>query len=733
MILNNTPKHEAVLSNVGEIGEFRIRNSAKAFSILSSGLYANKIRAIIRELSCNAVDSHVAAGCPDTPFDVHLPTSLEPWFSIRDYGTGLSHDQVTRIYTTYFESTKTGSNDFIGALGLGSKSPFSYTDNFTVAAVQNGVRGIYSAFINADGVPSIALMSTETSDQPNGVEIKFSVNSSYDYSKFREEAQNVYLHFKLRPVFNIDLKINTHEYSSRDIITGVHEYKNRTVTTAIMGNIAYPIDVPNSRTALGDLSQLLNSNLEMHFDIGELDFQASREGLSYVPQTIEAIKNKLAKINSALTKRLTTEMDLIENLWDRAHMLSKKMERNLWREAVVKYIADTKFPLLKASGGYGNYSVFDLLSLELQSKYNIVIRSFTVSSTTGNKITCSINHERSVRIIDPKNPTALHQQGWQIPSSPSVSFIVNDTKKGATERSKFHYRSTKTNHSTETIYVIEPFDRSKKIEVDEFFKFLKNPPRVVLVSTLLQKERKSVNKDVTIMSLQRRDPRGYNSNSSDLVWRDAGKSDSFCTTTTHYYLPLNGFIMTSKYEWIQSASELGSILRNIEFGDLNKINVYGVRKGDIKFIESQTNWVNLEDHIVATLVKFRSNIIDTMMSKSLDYFVFGKYNKNTASILNQVTDSTGKYSALINKIKQLNTIPMSSESCIKQLVSGYDKDTMSLITSSITKLHSECKECYNHYPLLSMLEHSINQFSFDSSKFADYINLIDSKSNKKEI
>ena len=45
MIVNDAPQNEAILSNVGEIGEFRIRNSAKAFSILSSGLYANKIKA----------------------------------------------------------------------------------------------------------------------------------------------------------------------------------------------------------------------------------------------------------------------------------------------------------------------------------------------------------------------------------------------------------------------------------------------------------------------------------------------------------------------------------------------------------------------------------------------------------------------------------------------------------------------------------------------------------------
>ena len=138
MKLHSAVQNEAILSNVGEVGEFRIRNSAKAFNILSSGLYANKIKAVIRELSCNAVDSHIAAGKTDTPFDIHLPNSLEPWFSIRDYGIGLNHDQVTNLYTTYFESTKTDSNEFIGALGLGSKSPFSYTENFTVTAIKDG-------------------------------------------------------------------------------------------------------------------------------------------------------------------------------------------------------------------------------------------------------------------------------------------------------------------------------------------------------------------------------------------------------------------------------------------------------------------------------------------------------------------------------------------------------------------------------------------------------------------
>ena len=64
MIINSTPDNIATLGNVAQVSEFKIRNSAKAFGILSSGLYANKIRAIIRELGCNAVDSHVAAKSP---------------------------------------------------------------------------------------------------------------------------------------------------------------------------------------------------------------------------------------------------------------------------------------------------------------------------------------------------------------------------------------------------------------------------------------------------------------------------------------------------------------------------------------------------------------------------------------------------------------------------------------------------------------------------------------------
>ena len=97
-----------------EQSNYTIEATAKAFSILSDQLYSNKVRAVIRELSTNAYDSHVDAGKSDTPFEVHLPSSMEPHFAIRDYGTGLGHSDCMHLYTTYFRSNRTDSNAAVG-------------------------------------------------------------------------------------------------------------------------------------------------------------------------------------------------------------------------------------------------------------------------------------------------------------------------------------------------------------------------------------------------------------------------------------------------------------------------------------------------------------------------------------------------------------------------------------------------------------------------------------------
>jgi HSP90 family molecular chaperone len=99
--------------------QFTIAQTSKMFKILSDSLYSDKVMAVIRELSTNAYDAHVAAGNKN-PFKVILPTQADPTFTVRDYGTGLSQKDMEELYTTYGASNKNDSNDFVGCLGLGS-------------------------------------------------------------------------------------------------------------------------------------------------------------------------------------------------------------------------------------------------------------------------------------------------------------------------------------------------------------------------------------------------------------------------------------------------------------------------------------------------------------------------------------------------------------------------------------------------------------------------------------
>jgi hypothetical protein len=723
MILNTAPQNEAVLSNVGEIGEFRIRNSAKAFNILSSGLYANKIRAIIRELSCNAVDSHTAAGKSDVQFEIHIPNALEPHFSIRDFGTGLSHEQVTQIYTTYFESTKTASNEFIGALGLGSKSPFSYTDNFTVTAIQGGKKGIYSAFINGEGVPSIALMMQEETDEPSGVEVKFSVNERYDFGKFREEAVNVYRHFKLKPIvtgvsnFTFDLVT----YETENIIPGVNVYTSRgykTTSVAVMGNIAYPIEVPNAEQSLGDLRTMLDCGLEIHFQIGEVDFQASREGLSYIPQTIESIKNKLIAVRDALAVRIKEDAESIDNLWERALFLNKKREHDLWYSAVNQYAIDSGLETVQPmSSRYDFLKKFKITPEELATKYNIVVRAF--NRTRGNT-TCS-NVKHNSEYVRNADGTQGYVHTWGFYVSEHCDFVVNDTKVGAGERAKYHYRQANITTSQRTVYVLDKADSNKDMDTTQFFAELQNPPtnRIVKASTLTQKPRResSVGRDVSILTLEKRSRGSWGGNET-MVWADAGKLTSFDSTKTHYYVQLSGYNMVGK---VSDAKQLQMLLKGCGIANLASINILGVRKNDLDAVRKQKNWVNLEQYIEQSLVVPSQSLILTMALSDIDMFNFLSpgYSSDPYKFHFGGIQKDSPFRKCIEKFVGFKRVSFDQK-CLNMVYSLYGSKLNFDVSANVKNVVTEYEEISSRYPLLAELSRSAKV-----EAVSEYVTLID--------
>lgn len=300
-----------VIEKSGQFEEsrFSIEASAKAFFILSDGLYSNKILAVIRELSTNAYDSHVEAGKADAPFDVHIPTPLEPVFFIRDYGTSMNHEDCMQLYTTYFRSTRNNSNDAVGCLGLGSKAPFAYSDSFTVEAYLDGIRRLYTAYKDEDGSPVFSLLDETPTTEVNGIKVSINVNSS-DVNRFQSEASRVYEYFKVRPNF-IGHKVYFKNVNK--VLSGKNWYfdDNADSNLIIMGQIAYPIDtyqlIANLDTSFERHRRFVehSDGLRIFVNIGDVDITPSRESLSYSRET----KNNILSIVESITHEIKDKIE----------------------------------------------------------------------------------------------------------------------------------------------------------------------------------------------------------------------------------------------------------------------------------------------------------------------------------------------------------------------------------------------------------------------------------------
>ena len=184
LLTDPTLRSEGNLTELGETKTFTLKANAKAFRLLIDGLYSDKIKAPIRELATNAYDAHLEAGVPETPFEIHLPSLLDLTFQVRDFGLSMSHDQVMNLYTTMFGSTKDQSNEQVGGFGIGSKSPFAYTDTFSVTCYSGTERRDYFAHLGTDGVPALTHLETSPCSEPRGTRVSMPVNQ-HDRWDFR--------------------------------------------------------------------------------------------------------------------------------------------------------------------------------------------------------------------------------------------------------------------------------------------------------------------------------------------------------------------------------------------------------------------------------------------------------------------------------------------------------------------------------------------------------------------
>ena len=608
------------------------------------------------------------------------------------------------VYTTYFESTKTDSNEFTGALGLGAKSPFCYTSNFTVTSIKNGLKSIYTAFIDDTSVPTLVLTDQSNTDESDGLEVKFQVEEK-DFSTFEEEALKILPWLDISPKVNTSLKY-TH-YS--DVYTPVDGCEDVLSSTqfhpygkgyALMGNVLYLIDeyalYPEGYEYFTE-KELLKKFL-FRFDIGELDIQASREALSYIPSTIQAIKDKVNKLKDTLINKLGRRYEEL----NKDVILLRYLDFNpivnvIWKDFLQKFnIQDFK----------QNINIY---SKDLK-KFNLVWDTYISAIKTPEKYQKTPIQERVCPIQEMLTPYTIFYINDQSRTT-KVYSVFAEHLKNPTYRQYTTEIITKHNAKPKGL-VLRPLDLTKPIDLDGFKKFYCIPDYLCFTVSELDPKTK-----VSIKSFKKKvsNVPSIHINTYSRIHRrlvDNNLNTLLKKKDTRFYLPestlRNNNIVLEGFEEFPSYLTIKSVLTNIDYSNLipdsRNYPIYFIPDEHIHLVKDLPNWVNLNNALIKAvkeLVKTHSHVVAFNKAKSNrdncfnpGYYkdIFIKGIMFTKSPLVKLIKPYLKEYANLNK--------MGFNTRTSDLLDKYMELKKQSQTSKIQSLVKKYKEVIEKYPML---------------------------------
>lgn len=322
---------------------FSIEDQGMIFEILRNKMYSDPIRAICREISCNARDAHREVGTPERPIQITLPSALEPFYKVKDWGPGISPDRMSNIFIRYTASTKRSDNLQTGGFGLGAKTPFSYSDTFTILTVHNGIEYNYACFIDETKVGKLALLSSSPTDKENSTELMIPVSRYHDYNLFKEATHTSTKHWDVKPI----IKGGTIDYDTANepVISGsgwaiYNEGWNRD-TKIIIDGIEYPVDMTELRK-FADRKVIDNcsAQIRLYFGVGELTLAANREQVYLDDRTKSAISNRINEMKNEIKSEVESKLEAIPNLWDAQVFFHKELHRSF---SNLEFLGDVKW------------------------------------------------------------------------------------------------------------------------------------------------------------------------------------------------------------------------------------------------------------------------------------------------------------------------------------------------------------------------------------------------------
>lgn len=304
------------LGGVG-LNQMGLNVNSLTFKTLIDGIYNNKLGAVIREISSNARDAHIKSENTD-PFEIILDTNnsnLVTKMTIKDYGNGLTKEEMIKYLCTLNSSSKRDSNDFIGFLGIGSKSPFSLVNNYNFTSYKDNNKIVLNFFRADNETPHYDIVTEPSDVTVNSVECNIIFyNQTIPVQDTLSEIYKQLILFDIQPriiVNNIE-ENKTEIYEPENFFSKVteteHYFKlsrddspyyedlHRKYTSCnlliSLGNVIYQYKISNYYNVRSTSAD----TYIFKFDPQELSFNEGREFIVDVPANFDKIRNKLNSI-----------------------------------------------------------------------------------------------------------------------------------------------------------------------------------------------------------------------------------------------------------------------------------------------------------------------------------------------------------------------------------------------------------------------------------------------------
>ena len=220
---------------------------------------------------------------------LHYP---KPTFYVRDYGTGLTPEKVTGLFSTLGASTKRDSDEFNGTLGIGRMAGLAVGDAFTVDSFVDGMLHSYVISMQ-DGIPVTMHLGATPTSEPNGLKLGVTVLPE-DMHKYKEEAEYLYKYFDHKPNLNLDLSIDLdrEEQLAEDwfIKKGLSGHGANTRNFVVMAQVPYEIPPNNGIEDQGF------SSLVVKVPPGSVTFNPGRETLSLDKKTVKYLNGMFQRV-----------------------------------------------------------------------------------------------------------------------------------------------------------------------------------------------------------------------------------------------------------------------------------------------------------------------------------------------------------------------------------------------------------------------------------------------------